>query len=82
MLRSHFFLVFLQAGQMTWPNPMGSNSALCVKMVRPGMAVRKCPPLLDFAVALGYCTHDDVSSRIGCPGSQSAPLVACIPSTR
>ena len=65
--------VFLQAGgQMTWPNLMGSNSALC------SMAVRKCPPLLDFAVAVGCRTHDDVSSRIGCPGSQSAPLVACI----
>lgn len=52
---------------MTWPNLMDSNSALCAKMVRPGMAVRKCPPLLDFAVALGCCTHDDVSSRIGYP---------------
>lgn len=66
--RSFLFDVFLQAGgQMTWPNLMGSNSALCAKIVRPSVAVRKCLPLLGFAVALGCCTHDDVSSRIGCP---------------
>lgn len=67
---------------MTWPNLMDSNSALCAKMVRPGMAVRKCPPLLDFAVALGCCTHDDVSSRIGYPRTEEYPQVAssaCLP---
>lgn len=41
---------------MTWPNMTGSNSALCVKMMKLGMAVRKCPPLLDFATAAPMTT--------------------------